>query len=210
MLLAIGVLLVALGSICLVLDIVPGITASGPGLGFDFDLGLVGIGVGIAGLLGYRTGSPSRATIPSDERQPIHVTRPLLETLLRSAVRSEPESISLGLRTTPAGRLSGVDDVADATPVFTHRFLPTRPNSVSSVFGVDLQTPPRRTHGRFVSHPRSALRLTRRDDLHEIVFIAVPPWDEASVAVFDRNGRRHPLRVVDAVPPTGSVPDVER
>lgn len=206
-LLVIGVLLVVLGTVGLVGDVVPGVPASGPGLGFDVDLELLGIGVGIGGLLGSRRHtrpSEPEATVAADTQQPIHVTRPLLDTLLESARQSEPDSLSIGLTTTPAGRLVGADDVADTTPVFTHRYLPDRPNSVSSVFGVDLQTPPRRTHGRFVAHPQSTLRLTKRDDLHAIVFVAVPPWDEASVAAFDRRGRRHPLRVVDGRPPTDS------
>lgn len=209
MLLVIGVLLVVLGALGLVTDVVPGVPASGPGLGFDFDLELLGLGVGIGGLLASRT-RPASGVVASDDRATIHVTRPLLETLLRSAGRSEPKSISIGLTTTPAGRLVGADDVPETVPVFTHRYLPERPNSVSNVFGVDLHTPPRRTHGRFVTHPRADLRLTKRDDLHAIVLVAVPPWDDASVAAFDRAGRRHPLRVVDAAPPADSVPGGKR
>lgn len=210
MLLVIGTLLVVTGAVGFVAHAVPGVPVAGFGLGFDFDLELLGIGVGAVGLLASRTRSASTEVVPSDEQPPIHVTRPLLETLLRSASRSEPEALSIGLTTIPAGRLVGADDVTETVPVFTHRYLPERPNSVSTVFGVDLQTPPGRIQGRFVTHPQSDLRLTKRDDLHAIVLVAVPPWDRDSVAAFDRYGRRHPLQVVDAVPPDDSVPGEKR
>jgi len=210
MLLVIGTLLVVTGAVGFVAHALPGVPVADPGLGFDFDLELLGIGVGVIGLLSNHTRSASTAVVPSDKLSPIHVTRSLLETLLRSAGRSEPEALSIGLTTTPAGRLVGADNVTETVPVFTHRYLPERPNSVSTVFGVDLQTPPGRIQGRFVTHPQSELRLTKRDDLHAIVLVAVPPWDRDSVAAFDRHGRRHPLQVVDAIPPDDSVPGEKR
>nr|WP_284011888.1 hypothetical protein [Halomicroarcula sp. YJ-61-S] len=126
------------------------------------------------------------------------MTEPLQETLLSFAAEAEPDRVSFGLAVTPAGELTSCDDVHDQTPVFSDLYLPEQPNSVSSVFGIDLETPPQRTQGRFLSHPRSALEVTKRDDLHEVVFVAVPPWDEDSIAVFDRAGRRRRLETVDA------------
>ncbi|MDS0282696.1 hypothetical protein NDI86_11220 [Halomicroarcula sp. S3CR25-11] len=126
------------------------------------------------------------------------MTEPLRETLLSFAAEAEPDPVSFGLAVTPAGELDRCDQLPARTPVFTDLYLPERPNSVSAVFGMDLETPPRRTQGRFVSHPRSALEVTKRDDLQEVVFVAVPPWDDDAVAAFDRAGRRRPLGTVDA------------
>jgi hypothetical protein len=39
-----------------------------------------------------------------------------------------------------------------------------------------------------------------------VVFVAVPPYDRASVAAFGRDGRRRDLHVVDAEPPEESLP----
>lgn len=140
----------------------------------------------------------------------VYITQSLLETLQQFATHSKPDSLSIGLAVTPARRLTGAGEIPESMPVFTHLYLPHRPNSVSSVFGIDLHTPPGRTHGRFVTHPFSELRLTKRDDLHEIVFVAVPPWDEDSIAAFDRAGRRHPLCVIDAIPPEEPLPHVNQ
>jgi len=90
------------------------------------------------------------------------------------------------------------------TPVFTDFYMPETAASVSAVFGLDLSTPPGQTQGRFVSHPMGRLELERTDDLHEVVFVAVPPWELESLAAFDRSGRRRQLRVVDAQPPESS------
>ena len=52
-----------------------------------------------------------------------------------------------------------------------------------------------------MSHPRGDLRLSKRDDLHEVVFVAVPPWEEDSLAAFDRSGREQTYTVLDVEPP---------
>ena len=100
-------------------------------------------------------------------------------------------------------RLHG-EDLTPETPVFTDFYMPETGASVSAVFGVDLSTPPGQTQGRFVSHPTGRLELERTDDLHEVVFVAVPPWETGTLAAFDRNGRRRRLHVVDAHPPESS------
>ena len=133
------------------------------------------------------------------------VTRGLLEILCQMAADAEPESMSAGLAVTPAGELSDADDLADETPVFTHFYLPEAGRSIAAVFGMNLATPPGRTRGRFVSHPKGKLGVSRTDDLHGVVVVAIPPWDESSVAAFDRGGRRLELTVVDAVPPGESL-----
>ncbi|MFB6108363.1 MAG: hypothetical protein ABEJ82_05925 [Haloplanus sp.] len=210
---AVGVLLVVLGTLGFALDSALLGPLSGPGVGLDADLELLGLLAGVGAVVGGRSRRrhPTPADpVPNAERPPVYVTRALLDTLLEFARRAEPESLSMGLTATPADRLTGVDDaVPETASVFTHLYLPEGPNAVSSVFGLDLQTPPGRTDGRFVTHPLSDLRLTKRDDLHEVVFVAVPPWEEAAVAAFDRSGRRYPVRVVDAVPPDESVPDAD-
>ena len=40
-----------------------------------------------------------------------------------------------------------------------------------------------------------------------VVVVAVPPYDEDSVAAFDRSGDGVELAVVDAEPPTETVPE---
>lgn len=207
--LGVGVVLFVFGAIGIAGDLLPGAPTTGLGLQADVDLGVLGVAAGVGAVVSDRlTRSPGEATtrpVPPD-RSPVYVTRSLLDTLLGFADDAEPESLSIGLAVTLASDLTGVDDLPETTPVFTHLYFPGRPNAVSSVFGFDLQTPPGRTHGRFVTHPLSDLRLTKRDDLHEVVIVAVPPWDDGSVAAFDRRGRRRPVSVVDAVPPRESLP----
>lgn len=209
---SVGVVLVAIGAVGIAFDVNPRTT--GFGYETDFGLEMVGLMVGVIGFLDReRIESLETASRPRVDYAPdrmMYITRDLLTILLDRASEAEPNRISIGLSVTAANRVLDSDDVPEETPVFTHLYLPDRPNSVSSVFGVDLQTPSGRTAGRFVSHPRSELRLTKRDDLHEVVFVAVPPWDESSVAAFDRRGRRYPLTVVDGAPPTGSLPGKNR
>jgi hypothetical protein len=130
----------------------------------------------------------------------LYVTRGLVETLLRLASDREPDGTTIPLAVTEAGDLpeTGLDP---ETPVFTHFYMPEAGGSVNAVFGVDLGMPVGQTQGRFVSHPQGDLRLSKRDDLHEVVFVAVPPWDRESLAAFDRHGRKQELTVVDAEPP---------
>lgn len=211
---AVGAVLFISGAIGTVLDTVPAAPVTGLGMPIDVDLELLGIVTVVGAVLGDRTNHrPSAAPdtrLQHEEQWTAYITRSLFETLQQFAIQSDPESLSIGLAVTPARRLTGGDEIPGELPVFTHLYLPNQPNSVSSVFGVDLHTPPGRTHGRFVTHPFSELRLTKRDDLHEVVFVAVPPWDEDSIAAFDRAGRRHPIRVVDAVPPDEPLPQVDQ
>ena len=130
----------------------------------------------------------------------VYITRGLAETLVRLASERDPESVTIPVAVTKAGALTGTTP-ADEVPVFTHFYLPEAGGSVNAVFGVDLGTPVRQTQGRFVSHPQGGLGVSKLDDLHEIVFVAVPPWDEDSFAAFDRRGQRQQVTVVDAAPP---------
>jgi hypothetical protein len=133
----------------------------------------------------------------------LHLTRGLLTSLLRQAADREPDGVTIPLAVTVAGDLpeTGLDP---EMPVFTHFYLPRDDDSVSAVFGVDLGTPVGQTQGRFVSHPTGELGVSETDDLHEVVFVAVPPWDDESVAVFDRRGRRRDFSVLDVEPPAES------
>ena len=134
-------------------------------------------------------------------RAVIYATRGLLEVLLELAEEAEPEAVTVGLSVIRAGEFQSDLAVDDETPVFTHFYLPETGGSVNSVFGLDISTPMGQTQGRFVSHPDGNLEVTIEDDLHEVVLVAVPPWEQDSVAVFGRDGSRHELSVVDAEPP---------
>lgn len=134
----------------------------------------------------------------------LYVTRGLVEALLRLASESEPESVTVPLSVTPAGDLPEADvpdDVPEDAPVFTHFYLPRDGDSVTAVFGVDLGTPAGQTPGVFVSHPLGELAVSKRDDLREVVFVAVPPWDDDSVAAFDRRGRSQEFSILSVEPP---------
>ncbi|ELZ17711.1 MPN domain-containing protein [Natrinema limicola] len=139
----------------------------------------------------------------------VYVTRALIDVLLDLASDADPDDVTTGVSVTLAGELEGADRLDPETPVFTDFFLPDPGNSVNAVFGVDLSTPARQAQGRFVSHPVGELEVTRQDDLAEIVFVAVPPWqtDDQSFAAFDRSGERHPLEIIDASPPNQSLTD---
>ncbi|WP_254761531.1 hypothetical protein [Natrinema marinum] len=139
----------------------------------------------------------------------VYVTRALVDVLLDLASDADPSPLTTGVSVTAASELEGESELPPDTPVFTDFFLPNSDNPVNAVFGVDLSTPARQTQGRFVSHPVGELEVTRRDDLAQIVFVAVPPWevDERSFAAFDRSGRRQPLEIVDAAPPGQSLTD---
>ena len=139
----------------------------------------------------------------------VYVTRALVDVLLDIASDADPNDVTTGVSVTLADELEGADDLPPETPVFTDFFLPDPGNPVNAVFGVDLSTPVRQAQGRFVSHPVGELEVTRRDDLAEIVFVAVPPWqtDAGSFAAFDRSGQRRPLEIIDAAPPSQSLTD---
>ena len=130
----------------------------------------------------------------------VYATRGLVETLLRLAEEADPDQKTISVAVTRARELPGAS-LPDETPVFTHFYLPEAGGSVNFVFGVDLGTPVGQTNGRFVSHPNGHLEVTREDDLHEVVFVAVPPWDESSIAAFDRRGTEQPLEILDVDPP---------
>jgi len=136
----------------------------------------------------------------------VYATADLVEVLCGFAAEAEPASTSVPLAVTPAGRFDADTGLPPSTPVFTH-FVPADvARSTSNVFGVDLGVPPRGAQGRFVSHPRSDLSVSKRDTLHEVVLVAIPPWDRDSVAAFDRSGRRLPLRTIEASPPEERLP----
>ncbi|ELY51232.1 hypothetical protein [Natronorubrum bangense] len=138
----------------------------------------------------------------------IYITRALADVLLDLASDADPDRVTTGVSVTPAGELEGAD-IPTETPVFTDFYLPDPGNAVNAVFGVDLSTPARQTQGQFVSHPVRELEVTRRDDLAEVIFVAVPPWDldERSFAAFDRRGKRQQLEIIDASPPEQSLSD---
>jgi hypothetical protein len=130
----------------------------------------------------------------------VYATAGLVEVLLDYAAEREPESVTISLAVTPAAELPDAN-LAPETPVFTHFYLPSAGESVTAVFGMDLGTPAGQTQGRFVSHPQGELDVARTDDLHAVIFVAVPPWDRDSIAAFDRSGRHIELRVLDVEPP---------
>ncbi|MFB6083052.1 MAG: hypothetical protein ABEJ94_02265 [Halorientalis sp.] len=130
----------------------------------------------------------------------VYITRGLAETLLRLGEERDPESITIRLSVTPASELDDAD-LPSETPVFTHFYLPEAGGSVGAVFGMDLGTPAGQTQGLFVTHPTGELSISERDDLAAVVFVAVPPYEEESLAAFDRSGRRKEVEIVDAEPP---------
>jgi len=134
----------------------------------------------------------------------VYITRGLAETLLRYASERDPDTVTISISVTPSAELEG-ETPPEETPVFTHFYLPNAGESVNAVFGVDLGTPAGQTQGRFVSHPRGDLSVSQTDDLHEVVLVAVPPWETDSFAAFDRSGRRQELTLLDAEPPQESV-----
>jgi hypothetical protein len=130
----------------------------------------------------------------------VYATRGLVKSLLETASEADPDEVSIQVSVTEAGDLPGAD-LPPETPVFTHFYMPEAGQSVNFVFGVDLGTPAGQTQGRFVSHPNGELRVRQTDDFKELIFVAVPPWDTDSVAVFDRRGREQPLELLDVEPP---------
>ncbi|WP_132059976.1 MPN domain-containing protein [Halorussus amylolyticus] len=138
----------------------------------------------------------------------VYATWGLVTALLELAADAEPDALSVALAVTPAAELEGASgappdsaDVPADAPVLTHFYPPDAGESLNAVFGVDLSIPAGQTQGRFVSHPDGNLGVTKADDLARAVLVAVPPWEESSLAAFDRSGRRQPLEVVDAEPP---------
>ncbi len=135
----------------------------------------------------------------------VRVTRGLLDILLEKAADRDPGEVTIELAVTPAGEFEDLD-LPDEAPVFTTFYLPDAGRSIEAVFGSNLATPSGEAPGLFVSHPDGSLSLSRTDDFREVVFVAVPPWEQASVAAFGRDGRRRDLDVLDAAPPKESLP----
>lgn len=133
----------------------------------------------------------------------VYATAALVEGLLRIAADRDPRSVSVALITSTAADIEA--DLPPDTPVFTDFYFPDTGDSVSAVFGVDLSTPG--SEGRFVSHPRGDHRLTKTDDLHGVVLVAVPPWDTGDLRAYDRRGRQQDLDLLDVVPRDGDLPD---
>lgn len=131
----------------------------------------------------------------------VFATEGLLDALLDAAAATDPEGLSMALSVTPAGDLDGADGLDPKRPVFTDLYVPQGNRSVNAVFGMDVTIPPHQTQGRFLSHPDGRRDVSLEDDLHEVVLVAVPPWERDDVAAFDRSGRRLALTVLDAVPP---------
>ena len=145
---------------------------------------------------------------PADRTENVvYATHGLVEALLGFAREAEPESVTIPLAITPAGDLEAEDgarsdpDLPSETPVFTHFYFPEAGESVSAVFGMDLGTPAGQTNGRFVSHPQGDLALARTDDLHGVVFVAVPPWESDSLAAFSRDGTQQSIERLAGAPP---------
>lgn len=127
----------------------------------------------------------------------VHATAGLLDALLEIAADRDPQGVTVALATRPAADLDC--DLPDEARVFTDFYLPDTGGSVRAVFGMDLGTPG--SQGRFVSHPTGERSLSRTDDLHEVVLVAVPPYEREDLCAFDRSGRRLPLEVLDVEPP---------
>lgn len=136
----------------------------------------------------------------------IHVTRDLLTVLLERAAERDPAETNLRLSATRAGDFETDTGLDPETPVLTH-FTPDVGGSVSAVFGVDLGTPAGHGGGRFISHPDGFLGVSKTDDLAAVVLVAVPPYDDESVAAFDRSGDGLALSLLDAAPPEESIPE---
>ncbi len=134
----------------------------------------------------------------------LYVTRGLVDTLLRFAAEKDPDRVTVPLAVTRARDLPEVD-LPGETPVFTHFYMPSEGDAVNAVFGMQLGIPSGATPGIFVSHPVQRLELTKEDDLREVVFIAVPPWDESALGAFERNGDQQEYTVLDIEPPEESL-----
>ena len=136
----------------------------------------------------------------------VYITRGLLTALLELAADRDPSEVTVALAVTPAAEFDAKLPADES--VFTDMYLPDTGGSVTAVFGMDLSTPG--AAGRFISHPDGVLTLTKADDLHEVVFISVPPYDEDCVAAFDRSGNEYELEIVDIAPPPGELEDYSK
>jgi hypothetical protein len=127
--------------------------------------------------------------------------------LLDHAAERDPDETNLRLSATRAGEFEDDTGLDPATPVLTH-FTPSGVGgSVNAVFGVDIGTPAGRGGARFLSHPNGFLGVSKTDDLAAVLLVCVPPYDDDSVAAFDRAGDGIELAVLDAAPPEESLPE---
>jgi len=138
-----------------------------------------------------------------------YLTRGLQRTLLRLAREAEPDSTTISLSVTRAGEFEVDTGLDPEIPVFTHFYMPSEGDAINAVFGMQLGIPSGKTPGIFVSHPLQKLELTKEDDLREVIFIAVPPWDEESLAAFERNGDEREYTILDIEPPEESLAGTE-
>jgi hypothetical protein len=136
----------------------------------------------------------------------VYITRGLLTALLELGGHRDPDPVTVSLLVTPGADLDA--DLPPSASVFTDFYLPETGDSVTAVFGMDLSTP--EAAGRFITHPDGPLALTKRDDLHEVVFVAVPPYEDDSVGAFGRSGDPISIDVLDVAPPEGSLEDYSR
>lgn len=134
----------------------------------------------------------------------VYVADALLDALCEFAADRDPDRVTVPLATTPASELDV--DLHEEFPVFTHFYLPEAGGSVRAVFGVDLGTPAGASPGLFLSHPDGRHGVGRRDDLRQVIFVGVPPWDPADIRAFDRRGRRRPLTGLPVTLPDESPP----
>ncbi len=137
----------------------------------------------------------------------IHITRDLLTVLLDLAAEEDPQESNIRLSATRAGEFEEETGLDPEVPVLTHFTLSGVGSSVNAVFGVELGTPAGHGGARFLSHPDGFLGVSKADDLAAVVIVAIPPYDDDSVAAFDRAGDGVELAVLDAAPPEESVPE---
>lgn len=131
----------------------------------------------------------------------VHITRALLTALLELAKDRDPASVTVSLAVTPASELDAA--LPSDRVVFTDMYLPETGGSVTAVFGMDLSTPG--AAGRFITHPDGTLAVTKADDLHEVVFVAIPPYGIDDVRAFDRSGIGRSMVIVDVEPPSDGI-----
>lgn len=136
----------------------------------------------------------------------VYITRGLLEALLELADDRDPKSVTVALAVTDAAELDV--DLSPETPIFTDMYLPDTGGSVAAVFGMDLSTPG--AAGRFVSHPDGTLALTKADTLHQVVFVAVPPYEIDDLGAFNRSGSGVDIDILDVEPEPGELEDYSR
>lgn len=129
----------------------------------------------------------------------LYISETLLEVLLDQARRADPDPVSIQLAAEPVEAIDDGLDLPPETPIFTTYYFPKAGSSVEFVFGVNLGTPPGETQGIFHTHPNGPPTVTTSDDMAERLLIAVPPWEPANVAAFDRQNR--PLNITQITVP---------